>query len=40
MDIQEIQNTYREGMTRGFTLVKDYWKEGRENEEWREWKKP
>ena len=27
-------------MTRGLILVKDYWKEGGENEEWREWKRP
>ena len=35
-----MQSTYKEGMTKGLTLVKDYWKEGGENEEWREWKRP
>jgi len=40
LDLQEIQNIYRKGITRGLIFVKDYWKEGQENEEWREWKKP
>jgi len=33
-----MQDIYRIGITKGLILVKDYWKEGRENEEWREWK--
>lgn len=39
LELQEIQDIYKEGIARGFILVKDYQKEGQENEEWREWKK-
>lgn len=40
IEIQELKNTYREVKAKGLTLVKDYWKEGGENEMWREWKGP
>ena len=37
VEIQEIQNTYRAAKAKGLNYVNDYWKEGRENEMWREW---
>lgn len=40
VDIQEIQNTYREAKAKGLNYVNNYWKEGRENEMWRDWKDP
>lgn len=38
VEIQELQNIYGEAKAKGLILVKDYWKEGGENEMWREWK--
>ena len=37
VEIQELQNIYRESMAKGLIHVKDYWKEGGENEMLREW---
>lgn len=40
VDIQGLQTIYREAKAKGLTYVKYYWKEGGENEMWREWKEP
>eukprot|EP00253_Pinus_taeda_P018470 PITA_18470 len=40
IEFQEIQNIHREAQAKCLILVKDYWKEGGENEIWREWKGP
>lgn len=38
LNLQGMQDIYRTGMDRELIRVKDYWIEGRGNEEWREWK--
>lgn len=38
VNLQGMQDIYRTGMDKELIWVKDYWIEGRGNEEWREWK--
>lgn len=40
VETREMQNIYREAKAKGLNYVNDYWKEGSENEIWREWKDP
>ena len=38
VNLQGMHDIYRTGMDKELIWVKDYWIEGRGNEEWREWK--
>jgi len=36
----DLQNTYQKAKAKGLNYVSDYWKEERQDETWRVWKKP
>ena len=38
VEIQDVVITCREAKAKGLNYVSDYWREGRDNETWREWK--